>query len=198
VPRSLLVLLGLAALAIVAVLFTLLDARGFGVLATTPAPPRPPGAPASVPVAGVRASSSLPASGVASYGPSNIVDENPETAWNEAASGPGPGEWIELRLAEPATVTRLLVWNGYQKGAQFVENSRLRTVSLAVGPRTFTVDLLDVEGPQAVDLPEPVRAERVRLTVERVYPGSRYPDAAVSEVEVIGVVARRASEPPRR
>jgi hypothetical protein len=170
---------------ILAVVLTLLAARGFGLLP-------PPGSTeiasaadefVRVGVASVTASSVLPAAGDVTYEAMNLIDGRAETAWNEGARG-AVGESVELRLVQEEPVARVLVWNGYQKGDQFERNGRVRTLLIEAGQRRFTVDLLNVQGSQAVDLPEPVPTRTVRLTIQGIYEGARYPDTALSEVQI--------------
>lgn len=175
-----------AGLTILGVTLTILSARGIGPFAGPGGDETPqPGEPVPVEVVEVEASSELPAGGDGTYDATNLVDGDPTTAWNEAASGDGTGEWVELRLAEPAAVRRLLLWNGYQKEERFAQHPRVRSLSIQAGDRSFTVTLLDDEGPMSVDLPAPVRTDTVRLTIGSVYPGARYNDAALSEVEIL-------------
>ena len=182
--RLLLVVTVAAALVVGAVVLTLLGASGVGIL--------PPRGEAAVPqeytpvdVAVVTASSTLPAAGEVTYEAANLLDGRPDTAWHEGAKG-ARGEYVELRLAREASVTRLLLWNGYQKGEQFEQNGRVQTLMIEAGGRRFSVDLLNVRGSQAVDLPEPIRTRTIRLTVEAIYEGERYPDTALSEIQVYG------------
>lgn len=184
-PALFIIAVTLAGLAIVGVLLTMLSARGIGLFAGPPEPTGPP-EPVALDVRGVDASTALPPSGDVTYAPANVVDDDAETAWLEGASGDGDGEWLELFLAQPAPISRLVVWNGYQKGEHFSDNARLSRVRIDVGDRTFNADLLDIRGPQAVDLPETVVADRVRVTIVEVYPGQRYDDAAVSRIEIRG------------
>lgn len=170
-----------AGLVILGVLGTILNARGIGIFARDEPPT---GGWVAAEVTGVKASSFLEVSGAADYAPANVVDGDPTTAWHEGASGDGTGEWITLTLAEPARVRRLLIWNGYQKAALYGQHNRIATLRIQAGERTFTVELLDVEGPQAVDFPEPVRTGRVRLEIQGIAQGTRYNDTALSEVEV--------------
>jgi hypothetical protein len=60
-------------------------------------------------------------------------------------------------------------------------------VRIDLGDRSFSADLLDVDGAQAVDLPEAVQASSVRITITAVRsrPGGD-PAAAISEIEVRG------------
>jgi hypothetical protein len=183
--RLLLIVTAVAGLMIGAVLLVLLANRWFGILsqpvATTPAARDA----VRMEVKGVSASSMLPPAGLVTYAAENVVDNDPTTAWNEGARG-AVGEWVELRLAHEARISRLLVWNGYQKGVQFAQSGRVKRLLIEAGGRRFTVELLDVRGSQAVDLPQPVRARTIRLTIEAIFQGDRYPDTALSEVEVYG------------
>jgi hypothetical protein len=73
--------------------------------------------------------------------------------------------------------------------------SRPASVRIDLGDRTFTADLLDVDGPQAVDLPEAVEASTVRVTVLAVTPADDA-NLAVSQVEVRGTLAPDADGEP--
>jgi hypothetical protein len=137
-------------------------------------------------IRGARASSELPPSGDVTYEAANVLDGDDETAWSEGVSGDGVGEWIELELNGAGEVSRLVIWNGYQKGEQFEDNARVDRVRIELGDRRFDADLLDVRGPQAVDLPQTVRTDRVRLTIMSVHEGRRYADAALSGIELRG------------
>jgi hypothetical protein len=173
-----------AAIAMLAVALTVLGGQGIGPLAAQPEPT--PTDVVAVPIASARASSSLPPSGDVGYEPANVLDGDLETAWQDAASGEGVGEWLELRLAGPALVSRVMVANGYQKPGQFEQNARVAKMRIVTDERAFTADLLDVRGMQAVDLPEPVRTRRVRLEILELHPGTRYSDAGFSSVRLYG------------
>lgn len=181
-PRLLLFVTLVAGFVIVAVLLTLLGARGIGILR----PPRaavPPSELTRQGVARVAASSALAPAGGVGYEPANLIDGDPGTAW--VAQG-DVGEWVELTLDQQADVARLLVWNGSQRDAQFGERGRARTLLIDAAGRRFSVDLLDAHGSQAINLPEPVSTTKIRLTVETAYDGDRHPGIALSEVEVHG------------
>lgn len=174
-----------AALAIVGVIVTILSASGIGF---QPDPDETPAQDDEVvlPVSSVRASSVLSPSGGADHEPENLLDGDPATPWREAASGDGIGEWVELELEGSPEVSRLLIWNGDQRDGRYGATSRASRVRIELGDRTFTADLLDVEGPQAVDLPELVEAPSVRVTIVAVVEGSGDSDVALSDIEVRG------------
>lgn len=182
-PAALLLVTLLAGLAMVGVLFTILSARGIGPFAG-PVDARHEPAPDVLDVVWTRASSTVSPSGEAP----NLVDDDPTTAW-QAATGRGRQPWVELGLASPSPVGRLLVWNGHQHGDAYAEHGRAARLRLEIGQRSFVADVVDVSGPQAIDLPEPVTASRVRLTVVRTRPGARYADVAISGVQLLRPVA---------
>jgi hypothetical protein len=132
------------------------------------------------------ASSILPPSRVAQYGPEMAIDGAGGTAWVENASGYGVGEWIELHFGAPRRVTALEFRNGYNKGARFQENGRLRslTATFSTG-ETRTFSLADHPSAQRVTFAG-ISAQSVRLTINSVYEGSRWEDTALGDVRVIG------------
>lgn len=113
------------------------------------------------------------------------IDGDPSTAWVEGASGPGTEEWLEVELPEPVEVRRLVIWNGDQSTAEaFAEHGRVASLRIEVEDRQFRVEMLDITGPQGVDLPAGVRTDRVRLVVEAPVDGERFTELAVSELVV--------------
>lgn len=187
VLRLLVVVTLLAAVAVAAVVIALLGARGMGWFAPSQAVAPVPGG-TRLEIVDVTSSSEL-AGQTRTFGPAdNLVDDDPETAWVEGVAGLGIGEWVELQLAEPALLRRLVVWNGYQRGELFAVSNRVTDIRIDIGERTFRGELLDTSGPQAIDLPEPVRGDRVRLTVEGVHRGERGTDTAISEIQLHGDV----------
>lgn len=179
-PVLLRVVLGLAAVAILAVTGTLLAARR----GAPPADPSPSASLAELPVRAVRASSAADAEPAR-----RAVDGDPGTAWAEDAAGPGVGEWLELRLDQRARISRLNVWNGDQRGARFVARNRVHELRIDVGESRFTVELLDTQGPQVVELPRPVEADRLRLTVLSVHGATPDAATALSELVLYGTAA---------
>ena len=134
----------------------------------------------------VRASSTRDAVGSRTFHAANVLDGDRSTSWHEAADDEGLGEWIELRLAEPGEIAKIIIWNGDQAEGAFHESPRLASVIVDVDDRRFVVDLLDVDGPQAIDLPEPVASDHVRLTIDGIFEGDLTRDTAVSRIEVRG------------
>ncbi|WP_370328195.1 discoidin domain-containing protein [Euzebya sp.] len=134
---------------------------------------------------GVALQAAAASSALEDHPASLAIDGDPATAWTESAQGPGVDEWLDITLASEVAVRRLLLWNGDQTSEQhFAENGRAAAVRIDVGDRQFRVALEDAMGAQAIRLPEPVDADRIRIVVTEAIPGDRYADLALSEVVV--------------
>jgi hypothetical protein len=186
-PLAFVVAVGVAALALLGVILTILWASGIG-----PDDEQVEEEEEVLAVSSVRASSTRPPSRGRRFDPDHLVDEDPVTSWRESASGEGVGEWVELELEGTREVSRLLVWNGDQAPGRHSATGRVGRLRIELGDRIFTADLLDVRGPQAVDLPQTVEASSVRLTILEVVPGTVHDDVALSGVQVRGPPARTA------
>jgi hypothetical protein len=150
--------------------------RGIGPFGRADAPR---GGPDVVALRVLRASSAL-----GDAQPGRLVDGDPRTPWIEGMPGPGIGAWVDLALEGRAEVHRLLVWNGDQSSGAFARRNRVRGLQIRVGDERFSVELLDAEGPQAVELPRAVAADRIRLQIASAYGGQLGTETALSEVRV--------------
>lgn len=112
-----------------------------------------------------------------------VIDGDPSTSWHEGQEGPGQDAWVEVELGEELAVRRVVLWNGDQNDKRtFADHGRASAVRLEIGDRVFRVDLLDIRGPQAVDLPDGVVSDRVRVVVDGVVDDTAV--LAISEVAV--------------
>jgi hypothetical protein len=124
------------------------------------------------------------------YLPLYVSDDDPRTAWTEGAANAGEGEWIRLATTpmDGATRLRLKIRNGYQKSASlFEKNARVKqaTIKLLPGGATQKVTLTDTQGWQEVALEQPAgKLEGFELHVDSVYPGSKYSDLCISDIQV--------------
>lgn len=116
------------------------------------------------------------------YGPQNLFDGDPGTAWCEGAGGAGAGQRIVLTVTDGAPFDRLLIWNGYQKNAaSFTRNARPRTILVSAdGGAGVQYNLPDARGEIVVGLMQMAERRRVTITVKTVYPGTRYADMCIS------------------
>lgn len=138
----------------------------------------------------VEVSSQLPGDNdTADYGPGNLTDGNPATAWNEGAAGFGVGEWVKFSAVNPQRVTSVSIMGGFPKfykdGSDvYKKNPRPReiTISYEGGSQGFTMQ--DVrEQFQTFTLSKPVDTRWITITIDSVYPGTRYEDCCIAEVK---------------
>jgi hypothetical protein len=120
------------------------------------------------------------------YFASNTLDGDPETAWNHDGSrGTGAGERLTFDFSEPVEVVGLVIVNGYAKSAEvFEQNGRVRDALLISDSATVEVTLEDhAEGQEfTVDLGT---TSSVTIEVVAIYPGTTFPDLAVTAVEFL-------------
>ncbi|GAB4459343.1 MAG: hypothetical protein OHK0029_21820 [Armatimonadaceae bacterium] len=158
---------------------------------------------AAVYVPAVRASSTLKPGRTGRYEVKHLQDRDLATAWVEGAKGNGTGEWLEFTFDRTkkdsdsgrtdVAVDGLLLFNGYRKSPTlWRENGRVRRMRLSVNGTSYGVlELKDTRTWQRVRFPKvplpPNQKTVFRLTIDAVYPGSKYPDTALTEVEWEGV-----------
>jgi hypothetical protein len=131
-------------------------------------------------------SSPLADQGGNSYGPANLGDWNPATAWCEDTRDHGAEQWVEVRWSDVQTFRTILIRNGYAKSDRsYASNSRPRLVRITTDDGLETqVELLDQAAEQRVSLPRTVQARAIRLTVVSTYPGSSYTDTCMDEISI--------------
>ena len=150
--------------------------------------------PAPLTLSDVATSSALSPSGGERYDASQLVDDDLTTAWNsDGAQGEdGVGETIDLFLAEPAWVQRVVVDNGFQRDATtYADNARIRRGLLRLdGEEEVSIRLEDLGlQRQAIELPEPVLTTTMHLEITEAFAGDTYPDLAVAGLELHGWTA---------
>lgn len=118
------------------------------------------------------------------YGPQNLVDGNPATAWCEGVAGPGNGQEISIAFSRPVIVSQIIVVNGYAKSDDtFRNNNSIHTLT-AIWPdnSTSTLDLADSMAPHAIPTGHTEPVQRLRFRIESVNGGSKWPDTCLSEL----------------
>jgi hypothetical protein len=139
--------------------------------------------------ASVKASSELPSDRWGTYHAFSAIDGALETSWVEGVEGPGAGEWIELTFPGTVSVERIGFDVGYDRDEDlFFANNRLRRVTIVFSDgRRIELTFADARGLQVFEI-DPQETLSIRVVIEDVYPGSRYDDTCLSEVEVWAVV----------
>jgi hypothetical protein len=124
------------------------------------------------------------------YHPLYLVDDDPKTAWVEGAAGHGDGEWIRVFTTkiEAVTKVRLRLRNGYHKSKSlFEKNGRAKNIEVMLLP-SKTVKSFELADSMewaelVVEQPDGV-LDAINLSVKTTYPGSKYKDLCLSDLEV--------------
>ena len=122
------------------------------------------------------------------YLPLYVGDDDPRTAWSLKTEG--IGEWLRVHVTPMAGATklRMKIRNGYQKTPRLWEaNSRVKelTVTLLPSKKTVDVTLDDKSDWQEIAVDQPAGAfEAVEMKVKSVYPGKKYDDLCISDVQL--------------
>ncbi len=128
----------------------------------------------------------------APYTPSNAIDGKPYTCWTEKDGEPRIGQFVRVYLPAKSRIGRIGIRGGYERvhpqyGDVFSLNNRLRTAELQFSEGTVQeISLDDVKGTQYFDIKPSVAADWVKLTVTGYYPGSKWDDMCISEIELWG------------
>jgi Zn-dependent protease with chaperone function len=124
------------------------------------------------------------------YGPGNVLDGDPSTAWR--VEGGGRGETVALELPRPARVTRVGLVPGYAKTDpatgrhRFGENRRIREVRWHFDDGTVVAQRFQ-DRPSMQHLAVDVTASSVTIEIVGTVPGDPDHDyTAISDVSIIG------------
>jgi hypothetical protein len=124
------------------------------------------------------------------YHPNYAIDGDPKTAWNEGAPNDGPGEWIRFAVTKQKNVgrVRLRILDGFHYSEPIYRaNARAKTIDIRLlpdgKPRRQILD--DKMAWQEIAFPtETAVLDAIEIKVVDVYPGAKFKDLAISEVEI--------------
>ena len=135
-------------------------------------------------VRGAQSASSILAPEMA-YSPANLFDARKEFVWVEGnETSAGAGETLSFGFEEPAKITAIQIWNGYQRSDDhFAANARVRDFEFGVkGGPVSTYTLRDTRAGQKIELSAPLDGQDFELKIKSIYPGRKYKDLAISEL----------------
>ena len=155
----------------------------------------------------------------------NLIDDDPTTAWSECKGGAivnrgdprrrncpagdlGEGEYVEFRLEREIALKAVRIRNGFGRDDQiFVRNPRVQELTITVRQaqqvtHEETVRLQDIRAYQNIRLGRAPRATSVRLTIKSAYGGEEvagkeaFYDTSLSEIRFIPEKAVRSPISP--
>jgi hypothetical protein len=139
------------------------------------------------------ASSAFPSDRWGTYHAWSAIDGRLDSPWVEGVAGPGFGEWIMLVFPGAVEVWAIGLDVGYDRDDDiFYANNRIKQATFIFSnEEQITLDFSDTRGVQMVHLaraPGPnIETTYVQVVIEEVYPGSRYDDSCLGEIEVWGI-----------
>ncbi|MBF3368224.1 NADase-type glycan-binding domain-containing protein, partial [Leptospira interrogans] len=108
-----------------------------------------------------------------------------EYAWaSDDRKGKGVGVTLDFQFSERQTITKIKIWNGYQRSDQHCySNGRLKEATLT-GDNGYNqkIQVQDILGPQEIQLEKPFEGKNLRLTVTDIYAGKMYKGIVLSEI----------------
>jgi hypothetical protein len=127
------------------------------------------------------------------YHPIKIDDGDSSTCWVEGADGDGEGEWVEFQWDYPKDIIAMKILPGFAQDETFwSENGRPKRITVECFNNDncileIPLEIEDMMKVQAFYLnPEAVcDCSKVRITIDEVYPGDKYEDTCISEVEFL-------------
>ena len=140
----------------------------------------------------ITASSYLDDYGNINYEPDNIHDFNLLTSWVPKGT---IGMKINFHFKPFAPrINKLIIWNGYIKNNKvWKENARVSKFKVYIdGIPKYYLELEDVTNSQSFEI-EPIQSKDslrdliLTLEIENIYPGTKYQDVAVSELNFDGL-----------
>lgn len=121
------------------------------------------------------------------YSPSNVLDNNLDTAWVEGNDDYGINEWIELKNQNEEKIQKILLRNGFQESDEsYNNNSRIKKLKITFSDNSSIIkDIADSNDEILIDLDKIVTTSSIKFTILDVYPGSKYKDTCITEIKVI-------------
>jgi hypothetical protein len=131
------------------------------------------------------ASSSLGPTNVTNFGATNVLDGDSLTAWVEGGKGTGANEWVKLEFAQPISLARIEIANGYQKDDQFfADYVRVKSLELDYSDGSRDVIQLQDESGLQIITPSVSQTQWIKFVILSVYPTYSLPQAAISDIRV--------------
>lgn len=118
------------------------------------------------------------------HAPERAADGDLSTAWVEGADGQGIGETIVFLFDGDYSVNGISINAGYQKSSDlYYKNSRPEKITVTASDgMSEEIILQDVMDVQKIQLSTPLETDSITVTINSVYPGSKYEDTAISEM----------------
>ena len=115
--------------------------------------------------------------------PEYMIDQDLTTGWCEGVAGYGEGEKVYFELDGARTVSGFGIRAGYHKSEDlYAKNSRPQEIEIEFSDGSEEIFFLeDIMEEQTFQFPSPRITDSVTLTINSVFPGTKYEDTVITE-----------------
>lgn len=126
----------------------------------------------------IQASSTL--APITAYHTNNLFDSHKSSAWVEGSNTSGAGENIIFNTDKNITISKIKIWNGYQRSNKhFKSNCSAKQILF----NNEIILLEDSEKPQTIQFKQPITSSQFTLNIKNSFDeGKKYQDLAISEL----------------
>jgi hypothetical protein len=120
------------------------------------------------------------------HGAENVLDGDASTAWSEAATGNGIGEWLTITLDQKCVISGISIMNGYQKSEKlYKKNSRPSDLEVEFSDGTTElIHINDQMGWETITFSQTHVADEISFTIQGVYEGNTYDDTLITDIQI--------------
>lgn len=116
------------------------------------------------------------------YSPTNLIDQDSATTWQEGEEDAGIGQQLTFVFDEPAIVSAIRLENGKRTSKkEFYENNRMASFRI-FDDNSILVEMSNSEEVQYIIFENPIMQSQVVLTLESVFGGTKWNDTCVTEI----------------
>lgn len=120
---------------------------------------------------------------------SMAFDGDPSTTWSESVDGPGKDQWLEAKLPAKRKIRKLRIVTGFDEASEkygnlFDANAHLKSVKVSFDGGAPIVQGVGAADHAVVLDGLDVEAQTIRVTADDVYPGAKWQDLCVPEIEI--------------
>lgn len=118
-----------------------------------------------------------------SYEASNMLDDDPDTNWQEGEEGNGEGTVLTFHFTEPVALGGIELLNGNGSSEKkYFANNRAKEITLQMGAKKVNYTLNDQYGSQFIELSPCGETQELTITIDSVYNGDKYDDTCISDI----------------
>lgn len=124
---------------------------------------------------------------VSAYNPDFLFDSRFDYGWAEGnKNNAGIGESIEFTFTNPVNISKLKIWNGFQRSkSHYQSNARIKKFSFGIkGENLTSYEVKDKDIPQEIELSKSISARNFIFKIEEIYKGNKYEDLVISEMRL--------------